>query len=80
MIHFSLTPEDAKLVMKALNFMAKVERSFSGNGRNSADMKRICRVILAARRPATHVQIQPATQRIEEIHTREGIELCPVIS
>lgn len=80
MIHFSLTPEDAKLVMKALNFTAKVERSFTGNGRNSKDMKRIVRVIVAARKPATHVQTQPATRRIEEIHTREGIELCPVIS
>lgn len=80
MIHFSLSPADANLVMKSLNLMAKLEKSFTGNCRNSADMKRILRVIRAARKPATHEQIQPTTQRIEEIHTREGIELCPVIS
>lgn len=80
MIHFSLSPEDTKLVMRALSLWATVECRVNRKSRKDSQMKRVVKVISAAQKPATHVQTQPATQRIEEIHTREGIELCPIIS
>ena len=80
MIHFSLSPDDAKRVFRALILAQKIHSYLDGRNTESMALTRVSRVVAGAGKAATHVQTQPATRRIEEKHTKEGIELCPVIS
>ena len=80
MIHFSLSIDDAKLVMKALNLWACCVGRVCNTSKKDGQMKHILHVIAVAQKAAIREQMQPTTPRIEEIHTKEGIELCPVIS
>jgi len=80
MIHFSLSPEDTKLVMRALSLWATVEARVNRKYRKDTQLKRVVKAVSVAQKSATHARNCTTTQRIEEITTREGIELCPVIS
>lgn len=80
MIHFSLSPDDAKRVFRALILAQKIHSYLDGRNVESQNLKRVSRVVAGARKAGSVAESGIARHNIEENNTREGIELCAKIS
>ncbi|RTL34634.1 MAG: hypothetical protein EKK48_31065 [Candidatus Melainabacteria bacterium] len=81
MIHFSVTSEQAREIMLALIDANAHRRLLQLHDQDAQEklsllMDRIALAVVEARLHAT----EPATPNIEEIATKEGLELCKRIS
>lgn len=81
MIHFTLTPDEANLVLRSVIHTARCSlSSMKYAGENRHVFQSVASRIELACAASDLRQSEPATPRIEEEVTRGGVELCPRIS
>lgn len=81
MIHFTLTPDEANLVLRSVIHTARCSlSSMKYAGDNRLVFQSVASRIELACAASDLRQSEPASNNIEETQTREGVELCQRIS
>lgn len=80
MIHFDLSKEDADLLMRALVEYDAMNKFIRNRGKRERALKVRATVKAALDVVGRQLQIDTAKLNTEEIHTREGIVICPKVS
>jgi len=81
MIHFSLKPVQANLIMRALIHVDCCTKAQAAWGREDLGLiSEISQCVAAAEAVSDLRLAESASTNLEEIETKEGITLCPKIS